>query len=211
MYKTLLLTSSLCSSLILAQHANAWNGGDYKYRYSNSDNSLELIDFAPHYSQSVIAQAGNEYENYTGINIDYVGNYNFNFIAPGQLAILSGNYGHTGWNAMVIPYTLYNMPCAHMNGGLTNYCNMSTNSNDVRPSIYGYVYLNMYNNPSLNEKQHLIRHEIGHFFGMGHHNYCNAPTEPEYPATSVMEMSVHCRPLYMNLQSQEINWLQAEY
>lgn len=111
----------------------------------------------------------------------------------GHVGFHEANFGATGWIGISLTYNIYGEVCIDEFTGWTGNCNTTTLRAD-----FGYIKLNAsyWPNPTVNEKNFLIRHEFGHTLGMGHSSSC-------FPSTSVMSGG-GCSPMHTTLQAQDI-------
>lgn len=132
---------------------------DLGYRWLT--NTATIKSYATIYNTYVL-NTRNDYHNNTDMNI---------YIAASDpdISLVQGNYA-TPWKAAGIGVS-NNGPCGDFStGNLTGNCN-TTNSKAYAATIYINYGQGAF---SPNERDWVVRHELGHIFGMGHESLCSS-------------------------------------
>ena len=175
-------------AFVLVVAASPAAGHDLGYRWSSS--TAQVYQGSTAYETAIRSAAAN-YDSFTDLTVSYTsypGNINAIFF-------FQENTG-PGFLAAAVAYSNGRACSDKSTTALTGYCNTSD-----RKANYGEVYLNTYYTSEINTKTNwLMRHEMGHVFGMAH-GLCNEG--------SVMQNN--CGTLYGSLTGHDINTINSWY
>ncbi len=191
------LCKTICVGLLITAGQTMATPGDLGYRFIH--NNIGVRDLTVNYGP-VFAGAGAEYSSAANVSFFTSPIPGLNAPFTGDVAFSEANFGATGWAGIAIAYNQSSQPCADpVTGALTGNCTL-TNGAD-----FGWIRFNSYYNPNptLDIRNHLVRHEFGHILGLGH-DTCS-------PSVSIMAPSASCSPTRTTLQSPEIGLLNAWY
>lgn len=149
-----LIASSLALQILAQAHfaANGWFWTNQQNPpYALLENRTSSYGFA-------VSSAGIDYNNNTDLHVDQCADNG----QCGNIVVLQGNYGATGWSAFAHVYRGLSECNTYPDGLFTGNCNRTD-----RRADFGYVYFNDFEGP-FPEPQWGARHEIGHVFGMIH-------------------------------------------
>ena len=139
-----------------------------------------------------------------------------------NVAYVSADFSPATWDGVALPYNEFDQACYQIidltasNIRRTGKCKKPRSAAVGRsPNIaYAVIYLNTNGNsamlPARDKRRHLLTHEMGHVFGMGHSNNCFKNT----PSTSIMvydsEPSI-CKDAPIILQQEDDQALESLY
>jgi hypothetical protein len=161
---------------------------DLGYRWSSS--KAQVHQGSTSYETAIKSSAAN-YDSYTDLTVSYTA-------YPGSINAIfffQENNG-PGFLAVAVAYSNGNACAYKSTAALTGYCNTSD-----RKANYGEVYINTYYTSEINTKTNwLMRHEMGHLFGMQHG-----------PCDEGSVMQNNCGTLYGSLTGHDINTMNSWY